>query len=118
MNPYLALLLFAGIAVALIYGLVLVSHWLNPQRSTNPAKEEAYECGIIPKGDARARVSVHYLLMALLFLIFDIEVVFLYPWAVAYRQLKLFGFVEMMVFIAILLIGYFYAWGKGVLDWK
>ncbi len=118
MNPYLAILLFAGMAAALIYGLVFVSHLLNPQRSTSPAKAEAYECGVIPRGDARARVAVHYLLMALLFLIFDIEVVFLYPWAVAYDRLKLFGFVEMMVFLGLLLVGYAYAWGKGVLDWK
>ncbi len=118
MAAYLSLLVVFVLAVLLIGGILVLSHLLNPQRSTNPAKGEAYECGIIPKGDARAPVSIRFFVMALLFLIFDIEVVFLFPWAVVYHKLMLLGWIEMVIFLGILLVGYFYAWGQGAFDWK
>ena len=76
-----------------------------------------YECGVQPIGDAQGRFSVKFYLVAMLFILFDVEAVFLYPWAVILRELKMFGFWEMMVYIAIVLVGLFYVWKKGVLDW-
>jgi NADH-quinone oxidoreductase subunit A len=81
------------------------------------AKMSPYECGVEPMGDARRRFSVKFYLVAMLFILFDIEAVFLYPWAVILRELKMFGFWEMMVYIAIVLVGLFYVLKKGVLDW-
>ena len=76
-----------------------------------------YECGVEPTGDARERYSVAFYVIAVLFVIFDVETIFLFPWAVQFRQLALFGFIEMMVFLAILLVGYLYAWRRGALEW-
>lgn len=80
-------------------------------------KEEPYESGMVPVGDTKERFSVKFYMVAILFIIFDIEVVFLYPWAVIYRRLALFGLIEMAVFIAILLVGYFYVLRAGALKW-
>ena len=77
-----------------------------------------YESGITPFTDARQKFTIRYYIIAMLFLIFDIEAVFLYPWAVAYNAIGLYGFVEMVIFIAILLVGYLYAWKKGALEWE
>jgi NADH-quinone oxidoreductase subunit A len=77
-----------------------------------------YECGMDPFGEARARFSIKFYLVAVLFIIFDIEAVFLYPWAVIFRELKIFGLMEMAVFIAILLVGFVYVWKKGALEWE
>ena len=76
-----------------------------------------YECGMTPVGDARGRFSVKFYLVAMLFILFDIEAVFLYPWAVILRDLKMFGFWEMLVYLGIMLVGFFYVWKKGALDW-
>ena len=89
---------------------------MRPNRPL-PVKLEPYECGIQPVSKARGRYSVRFYLVAMLFILFDIEAVFLYPWAVILRELKMFGFWEMMVYIAIVLVGLFYVWKKGVLDW-
>jgi len=112
--PVLILFLFAGIIVA---SLLLISHLLGPRKLT-PVKAEPFESGNPPRGDARIRFPVKFYLVAMLFLIFDIEVVFLYPWAIHFRRLGLFGLVEMGVFLLILVIGFIYAWKKGALDWK
>jgi len=88
------------------------------RRTSEGAKYEPYESGIKPKGDTRGRFPVKFYLIAVLFILFDIEVVFLYPWAVIYQKLGMFGFVEILVFIVILLIGYFYILGKGALKWE
>jgi NADH-quinone oxidoreductase subunit A len=80
-------------------------------------KSQAYECGITPTGDAREPFSVKFYLVAMLFILFDVEAVFLYPWAYVYRDLRWSGFTEMLVYIAILLAGYIYLWKKGALDW-
>jgi NADH-quinone oxidoreductase subunit A len=76
-----------------------------------------YECGIAPTGDARERFSVKFYLVAMLFILFDIEAIFLYPWAVVYKQLRMFAFVEMLAFVVLIMAGFFFVWKKGVLDW-
>ena len=83
----------------------------------NKVKDMPYECGIAPTGDARQRFSVKFYLVAMLFILFDIEAIFLYPWAVVYKQLKMFGFLEMLMFVVLILAGFFFIWKKGVLDW-
>jgi NADH-quinone oxidoreductase subunit A len=77
-----------------------------------------YESGIVPTGDARQRFSVKFYLVAMLFILFDIEAIFLYPWVVVYRELKMVAFVEMLVFVVLILSGFFYIWKKGALDWS
>ena len=84
----------------------------------NRVKDMPYECGITPVGDARERFSVKFYLVGMLFILFDIEAIFLYPWAVVYRELKMFAFVEMLLFIVLILAGFFYIWKKGALDWS
>jgi NADH:ubiquinone oxidoreductase subunit 3 (subunit A) len=83
----------------------------------DPVKSSIYECGMVPFGDAQVRYNVRYYVFGLLFVIFDVEAVFLYPWAVAYRQLGLYAFFEALIFIAILLVGYVYAWRKRAMEW-
>jgi NADH-quinone oxidoreductase subunit A len=83
----------------------------------NRVKDMPYECGIAPTGDARGRFSVKFYLVAMLFILFDIEAIFLYPWAVVYKQLRMFGFLEMLTFVVLILAGFFFIWKKGVLDW-
>jgi NADH-quinone oxidoreductase subunit A len=114
---YLPLLMHFGIATALATAIVVLS-WLVGQHKPGRSKMSPYECGVPPVGDARGRFSVKFYLVAMLFILFDVEAVFLYPWAVILRtDLKMFGFWEMLVYIAIVLVGLFYVWKKGVLDW-
>jgi NADH-quinone oxidoreductase subunit A len=113
---YLPLLMHFGIATVLASVIVILSQLVG-QHKPNRAKMSPYECGVQPIGDARGRFSVKFYLVAMLFILFDVEAVFLYPWAVILRELKMFGFWEMMVYIAIVLVGLFYVWKKGVLDW-
>ena len=87
-------------------------------KNPNPRKLAPYECGIDPVGTARERFSVKFYLVAMLFLLFDIEAVFFFPWAVVYRELQLFGFFEMLLFMAAILAGYIYVWKKGALEWE
>jgi len=87
------------------------------KRVRNRVKDMPYESGITPTGDARHRFSVKFYLVAMLFILFDIEAIFLYPWVVVYRELKMFAFVEMLVFVIMTLSGFFYIWKKGALDW-
>jgi len=105
------------IAMAVAGGM-LAGSWLLGKRVRNRVKDMPYECGVIPTGDARERFSVKFYLVAMIFILFDIEAVFLYPWAVVYKQLKLFAFVEMAIFLVLILSGFFYIWKKGVLDWS
>lgn len=111
----LALMFVIGAAMSVAF--VTISHFLMPS-SRNPNKAEPYECGVVPAGDARAPYNVHYYLVAVLFVLFDLEAVFIYPWAISLRQLGSVALVEMFVFIAILLVGYVYAWKKGVFEWE
>ena len=115
-HPYFPLLVTFGIAAVVVLALLVVASKIGP-KSPNPVKAEPFESGNPPRGDARIRFSVRFYLIAMLFLIFDLEVVFLYPWAIYFRQLGLFGQVQMGIFLVILTIGYFYAWKKGALDW-
>jgi NADH-quinone oxidoreductase subunit A len=105
------------IAAAALGGILLgLSAWVGVKR---PSREKLspYECGITPVGNARERFSISFYLVGMLFILFDVEVVFLYPWAVVYKSLRWFGFFEMLLYIAILLAGYVYVWKKGALDW-
>ena len=114
---YLPLLIHFLLAGALACAIVLLS-WLIGYRRPNRAKLSPYECGMIPVGDARGRFPVKFCLVGMLFILFDVEAIFLYPWAVILRQLKMFGFWEMLVYIGVVLVGFFYIWKKGVLDWS
>lgn len=116
-RDYLPVLVHLVFVVAIAAALLGLSAWVGVKR---PSREKLspYECGIPPVGDARGRFSISFYLVAMLFILFDVEAVFLYPWAVVYKSLKWFGFVEMFLYIAILLAGYFYIWKKGALDWS
>lgn len=120
-TPYLdnygPLLLMFLLACGLSGALIVVSAFVGKRKAT-PQKEQPYECGIRPTGDAREPISVHFYMVALVFILFDIEAIFLYPWALVYHQLSVFGFVEMLLYIIILLAGYIFLWKKGALDWN
>jgi len=113
---YLPFLIHMVIAGAIAGGIVTLS-WLIGQRKPTKAKMSPYECGMEPVGDTRGRFSVKFYLVAMLFILFDVEAVFIYPWAVILRDLKMFGFWEMVVYIGIFLVAFFYVWKKGILDW-
>ncbi len=118
MNPYLAILILfvvAGAITALMYSF---SVFFGPKNMKHPDKAMPFECGSTPIGDARVRFPIKFYIIAVLFVIFDIEVVFLYPWAVKFRDLGLFGLGEMAVFIGILTVGLLYVWKKGVFEWR
>ncbi|PYX78996.1 MAG: NADH-quinone oxidoreductase subunit A [Acidobacteria bacterium] len=114
--PYLPLLMHFLAACLLAAAIVALSAILGYRKPTR-AKLSPYECGMTPLGDARERFSVKFYLVAMMFILFDVEAVFLYPWAVILRDLKMFGFWEMLVYIGIVLVGFVYIWKKGVLDW-
>jgi NADH-quinone oxidoreductase subunit A len=116
MQGWLSILILIALGAGFGIFSVALSRVLGPRNPT-PEKEAAYECGMPPVGDARERHSVKFYLVAMIFLLFDIEVAFLYPWALALRDLRWTGFFQIVVFFAILLGGYVYVWKKGVLDW-
>ena len=116
-QTYFPVLLQIFIAMAVAGGMVAGSFFVG-KKIRNPVKDMPYECGIVPTGSARERFSVKFYLVAMVFILFDIEAIFLYPWAVVYRELKLFAFLEMLVFVALVLCGFFYIWKKGALDWS
>ena len=116
MEQYLSLLVTFCLAAGLVGMMVGAGRLLGP-RSDNAVKQESFECGNPPTGSAWGRFSVKFYMTAILFIVFDIEVVFLYPWAVLFRRLGWFGFAEMMVFMAILGVGLLYVWRKGALEW-
>ena len=113
---YLPIALFLAVAAA-FPGVALLVLRAVRRRVYDPQKMMPYECGIDPIKDARERFSVRFYIIAMLFLIFDVETVFLLPWAIIYDQLAVFALVEMLVFIGILVVGYYYAWRKGALNW-
>ena len=115
-EQWLPVLIQAVLAAVIAAALVTLSLAIG-HRVKNKVKDMAYECGITPTGDARERFSVKFFLVGMLFILFDIEAIFLYPWAVVYKQLKMFAFFEMLVFIVLILAGFFFIWKKGVLDW-
>jgi NADH-quinone oxidoreductase subunit A len=116
-ETYFPVLLQVLIAMTVAAGMLGASYLLG-KRVRNRVKDMPYECGITPVGNARQPFSVKFYLVGMLFILFDIEAVFLYPWAVVYRELKMFAFVEMLVFIILILAGFFYIWKKGALDWS
>jgi NADH-quinone oxidoreductase subunit A len=116
MSGWFPVVLMIGLGAAFGAGSVLLSQLLGPKRPTEE-KLAPYECGVPPVGDARERHSVKFYLIAMIFLLFDIEVAFIYPWAMALRDLRWAGFIQIVVFFGILLAGYVYVWRKGALDW-
>lgn len=117
MLGYESVLVLIALAATVAFIFVIVSRFAGP-RNANALKTSTYECGLEPQGTARQRYSVKFYLVAMLFILFDIEVAFLYPWAVLFRELGLFGVVEMSLFVVILLVGLMYAWRKGALEWE
>ncbi len=109
---------FLMVTIGVIFGVVIVklNEWLGPKRP-NEEKLSTYESGMEPIRSARERFSVKFYMVAVLFILFDIEVVFLYPWAVTFKDLGMLGFITMVVFILVLLVGYIYVWRKGALEW-
>ena len=117
LSHYVPLFIHMIVAAGLSAIIILLSTFVGNRRPSR-AKMQAYECGMRPTGDAREPFSVSFYLVAMLFILFDVEAIFFYPWAYVFKELHLFGFVEMMVYIAILLVGYLYLWKKGALDWN
>jgi NADH-quinone oxidoreductase subunit A len=114
---YLPILVY--IAIAIVFAIVAITaSALLGQRKPTALKQAPYECGMTTVGSSFQRISIKYYIIAMLFLLFDIEVIFLYPWAVVFKQLKVFAFVSMAIFIGILLIAYIYIWKKGALEWE
>jgi NADH-quinone oxidoreductase subunit A len=113
---FIPIFMMVVVAIGFAVGTLAASHFLG-RRVNDPAKLLPYECGITPVGSAHDRFHTRFYLVAMLFIVFDIETVFLYPYAVVFRQLHVFGLIEMGIFITILLLGLVYVWGKGALEW-
>lgn len=116
-TEYLPILIYLVLALGITLLVLFVNRLLGPSRP-QPAKQLAYESGIKPSSDARARFHIRYYLIAMIFLVFDLEIAFIYPWAVIYRGLGWAGFAEMMLFLGILVVGLVYAWKRGALQWE
>lgn len=116
MEAYIPILVFLCVAAAFPVVTLVLALIVRPN-TYDSVKMAAYECGVETSGEPRQRYSIRYYVISVLFVVFDVEVIFFFPWAVKYHALGLFGFIEMMVFIAILLLGYLYAWRKGALEW-
>lgn len=116
-QEYIPIAILIILATGLAFLVVAIGHWFGPRRPTQ-RKGQPYESGMRPFGPGTRRMPVHFYLVAVLFILFDIEVVFFLPWAIVFRQLGLFGLIEMIIFIGILLVGYIYAWKKGAFEWE
>src|SRR5215472_3848875 len=114
---YFPIVVQVVIAAVLAAALIAISYIFG-KKVRNRVKDTPYESGIVPTGDARQRFSVKFYLVAMLFILFDIEAIFLYPWVVVYRELKMVAFVEMLIFVILILSGFLYIWKKGALDWS
>jgi len=117
LQGYLPILIFIGVALTMGSVIILAGRLLGPHRP-DKAKLSPYECGFEAFEDARMKFDVRYYLVAILFIIFDLEIAFLLPWAVALNEIGMFGFVSMMVFLGILVVGFIYEWKKGALEWE
>ncbi len=115
-NAYIPILLFILVAIGFAVVTLLIARLVVPHRFSR-VKVAPYECGIEPQTDARDRYSIRYFLVAMLFVVFDVETVFMFPWAVIMDRLAWFGLIEMVVFLLILVVGYFWAWREGALEW-
>ncbi len=114
---YLPILLMFLLAAGFVGVTMVVTHWLGPKRKTK-VKLQSFECGIESKGNARQAFPIKYFLVAILFVLFDVEVIFMYPWAVNFKEFGIPGFIEMIVFIGLLLVGFFYIIKKKALEWE
>ncbi len=117
MQGYLVIAVFALFGIGFVGFNLLIARFLRPS-APNPDKLETYECGPLPFGDAWRQFNMHYYLFALLFVVFDVEAAFLYPWAVAWRKVGLYAVVEMIIFVALLALGVVYAWRRGAIEWE
>ena len=113
---YVPIFLMLLLAIGFVALTMVATHWLGPKRKTK-IKLESFECGIESKGNARVPFHIKYFLVAILFVLFDVEVIFMYPWAVNFKEFGLGGFIEMIVFIGLLLVGFFYIIKKKALEW-
>ncbi len=113
---YVPVFIFVALIVVAIPATLLLAKLVRPENPTK-TKQLPYECGVDPIGDARGRYTVRFYIIAILFVVFDVETIFLFPWAVQYKTLGLFGLVEMLVFLGILIAGYVWVWKKGALEW-
>lgn len=114
---YLPIALMFLLAAGFVALTMVATHWLGPKRKTK-VKLESFECGIEPRGNARQPFPIRYFLVAILFVLFDVEVIFMYPWAVNFKDLGVTGFLQMLVFLTLLLVGFFYIIKKKALEWK
>ena len=114
---YAPIALMFVLAAGFVGLTMVVTHWLGPKRKTK-IKLESFECGIEPRGNARVPFPIRYFLVAILFVLFDVEVIFMYPWAVNFKDFGVTGFLQMLVFISLLLVGFFYILKKKALEWK
>ncbi len=116
-SDYLPIIVQLLLALGFIVTTMIVTHNIGPKRHSE-IKDDPFECGIEAKGDARTPISIKYFLVAILFVLFDVEVIFMYPWAVNFQKLGTSGFVEMILFMSLLLAGFYYIIRKGVLEWE
>jgi NADH-quinone oxidoreductase subunit A len=114
---YLPIVLMMFVAIGFVVTTMLATHYLGPKRNSK-LKLESFECGIESQGNARIPFSIKYFLVAILFVLFDVEVIFMYPWAVNFKSLGVFGFLEMLTFMGVLLLGFFYILKRGALKWE
>jgi len=117
LNQYGPILIFFAIAGITFPALLWIAKYFRPSFNPTPEKVLPYECGITPESDARGRYTVRFYVVAILFVVFEVETVFLYPWAVQFQVLGLLGLVEMLVFLGILVVGYIWLWNRGALKW-
>ncbi|WP_375447311.1 NADH-quinone oxidoreductase subunit A [uncultured Fibrella sp.] len=116
-SDYIPIFIQLGLALGFIVTTMIVTHSIGPKRHSQK-KDDPFECGIPAQGDARAPISIKYFLIAILFVLFDVEVIFLYPWAVNFLKLGTTGFIQMILFMGLLLAGFYYVIRKGVLNWE
>lgn len=116
-QDFLPVAIFIGLAIVLLVAPLVIQHLVSPRFNKKGDKLEIYECGELPEGSAWVQFNIRFYIIALIFIIFDVEVVFLFPWAVVFKELGLIAFVEVMMFLGILIVGFAYVWMKGDLDW-
>ena len=117
LSDYFSIVLFLIIALILSFGFIVINFLFSPKKP-DPEKLSAYECGFEPFNDSRMQFDVRFYLVAILFIIFDLEIAFLFPWAISLGKIGLLGFISMMIFLFILTVGFVYEWKKGALDWE
>lgn len=116
-DQYFPVLIMAGLALGFVVTTMVVSHILGPKRHSK-VKDDSFECGVESQGNARTPFSIKYFLVAILFVLFDVEVIFMYPWAVNFRELGLFGLIEMFTFMGLMIVGLIYIIKRGALQWE